>query len=451
MNLGEIVELVFGLVVLAFMLYFIIIVPIAFINDSSKPRYRRRRRTTYRKYGTNWKESRDFEYTGSYNSSEFLVYFIENEDLNALKVGVGTGGRLLQLLNSYASKNSESKNIGWKVLKVAKFTDVNSDYILDKIYGEQAEKKAHYYWRYVLKLPIHLEQDQLGYSKVKEFGNTHWVLTKGYTETVEKNKVCEVSTWNFIKQSPGFIEEIPNFMGYESRELKILHPEHLLLSEPPGYPDFKLQRVNHFKDVLRQSQVEKTLEEKFWEKVDKDSSDCWLWTGAVTKKEQQNSYAIFSHEGRNQLAQRVAWALEGLEKIDNSTLENLCGNKRCVKPEHWAKSLRRRNSNGEKRISSFKCTNKKCNRPSETFTKATLCEPCRQKVKRVRRKIRSNLSVENLSSLEEQDLSNLNSISVNRIGKISIYQCISKDCTWPSSSMFESAYCEICKKKMSKN
>ena len=54
--------------------------------------------------------------------------------------------------------------------------------------------------------------------------------------------------------------------------------------------------------------------------MDKDSSDCWLWTGAVTKKEQQNSYAIFSHEGRNQLAQRVAWALEGLEKIENSTL-----------------------------------------------------------------------------------------------------------------------------------
>ena len=40
----------------------------------------------------NWKELRDFEYIGSYNSTEFLVYFIENENLNALKI---TPSRLL--------------------------------------------------------------------------------------------------------------------------------------------------------------------------------------------------------------------------------------------------------------------------------------------------------------------------------------------------------------------
>lgn len=418
MNFGEIAEFLFGLIMLAFMLFFIIVVPIAFINDANKPSYRRRRKITYRKYKTDWKELRDFEYTDRYNSSEFLVYFIENEDLNALKVGVGTGGRLLQLLNSYTSKNIESKNIGWRILKVAKFTDSNSDYILDKIYGEQAEKKAHYYWRYVLKLPIYLEPNQLGYSQVKEYGNTRWVLTKGYTETAELNKVCEVSTWNFIKASPGFIEEVTNFMGNESRELKLLHLDHSVLNEPPGYADFKLQRVRHFKNALLNSPADKTLEEKFWEKVDRDSSNCWLWTGAVTKKGQKNSYAIFSHEGKNQLAQRVAWAIEGLETINNSTLENTCGTKTCVKPEHWTKTLRRLNSLGEKLVSAYVCTNEGCNRPSMTISKPSLCEPCKQSVKRKRR-------------------------SGNK--KISTYQCTNEGCNNPSVTTTKSSLCEKCR------
>jgi hypothetical protein len=418
MTLGEIVELIFGFALLAFMLFFIIVVPIGLINDANKPRPRKRSRSTYKKYKINWAELRDFEYTGQHNSSEFLVYFIENENLNALKVGVGTGGRLLQLLESYTSKSIESTNVGWKILKVAKFTDSNSDYILDKIYGEQAEKKAHYYWRYVLNLPIYLNQNQLGYSQVKEYGNIRWVLTKGYTETAELNKVCEVSTWNFIKASPGFIEEVTNFMGNASRELKLLHSDHSLLNEPPGYADFKLQRVRHSKNALLNSPAEKTLEEKFWEKVDRDSGNCWLWTGAVTKKGQKNSYAIFSHEGRNQLAQRVAWAIDGLETISNSTLENTCGTKTCVKPEHWTKTLRRLNSLGEKLVSAHLCTNEGCDRPSMTITKPSLCEPCKQSVKRKRR--RGNK-------------------------KISTYQCTNDGCSNPSVTTTKSSLCEKCR------
>jgi hypothetical protein len=110
MTLGEIAEFVFGLAMFAFMIFITISVFIGMVSDSKTPYRRRRRSPAYRKYKINWKELRDFEYTDSYNSTEFLVYFIENENLNALKVGVGTGGRLLQLLNSYTSKNTESKN-----------------------------------------------------------------------------------------------------------------------------------------------------------------------------------------------------------------------------------------------------------------------------------------------------------------------------------------------------
>jgi hypothetical protein len=210
-------------------------------------------------------------------------------------------------------------------------------------------------------------------------------------------------------------------MGYESRNLILRHPEHSLLSEPPGYADFKLQRVRHYKNTSLRPPIEKTLEEKFWEKVDRESSNCWLWTGAVTKKGQKNSYAIFSHDGRNQLAQRVAWALEGLETINNSTLENTCGTKTCVRPEHWIKTLRRLNSLGEKLVSTHLCINVGCDRPSMTITKASLCEPCKQSVKRKRRRGSK---------------------------KISTYQCINEGCTNPSVTTTKSSLCEKCRQKI---
>jgi hypothetical protein len=60
------------------------------------------------------------------------------------------------------------------------------------------------------------------------------------------------------------------------------------------------------------------------------------------------------------------------------------------------------------------------------------------------------LSVENYSTLQDKELINLNPIGIKMIGKISVYQCISEGCAWPSSSMLESTYCEICKKKRAK-
>jgi len=447
MNLGEIVELIFGLAMTAFMLYIIFIIPFGLLSDSKKPKYRRRRRSTHRGHKSYSYTPPDFDYYHSYNKSEFYVYFIENENLNALKIGVGNGGRLLQLLNSFEERNEQSLNIGWRLLRLAKFANYKIDYELGKAYGNEAEKKAHYYWRNVLHLPIYLTDLQMGYSKVKNYGEVNWTLTKGYTETVEKNRVCEVSTWNYVVNSFGFIEEFNDYAGYEPRELKLLYPEHFDVTKPINYDDFKFKQVRHFFDYELSPKDKKSIEERFWERVDKRSGNCWMWTGAATSKDMSRAYGLFNYDGKLEVAHRIAWVLERKEDIENSTLENLCGNKRCVKTDHWGVSLRSKNNFGEKRVSTFQCISEGCERPSETVTKAALCEPCRQKVKRVRRKIGTQVSVENYSSLQDNDLINLNPINIKTIGKISIYQCISEDCTWPSSSMFERTYCEICKKK----
>jgi hypothetical protein len=451
MTLGEIVELIIGFAILGFMLVFIIIVPIQILNQPKRRTTRRRTRKSYKsKSSFNSYGPKDFDYYHNHNKLNFFVYFIENEDLGALKIGVGSGGRLLQLLNSYQDKNELSSNIGWKLLRLAVFADFENEYELGKIYAEQAEKKAHYYWRNVLHLPIHLTPLQMGYSKVKNYGEVNWTLTKGYTETVEKGKVCEVSTWNYVINSYGFIEENNAFMGSQPRELNLLHQNHSALNEPLEYEAFTLKQVRHFFNNELSPKDKKSMEERFWERVDKKFDDCWMWTGAATSKDESRAYGLFNYDGKLELTHRLAWVLEGKEDIENSTLENRCGHKKCVKTDHWGVSLRSKNNFGEKRVSTFQCTSEGCERPSETFTKATLCEPCRQKVKRIRRKKRNQFSVENYSSLQDKDLINLNPISIKMIGKISVYRCISEGCTWPSSSMFESAYCEICKKKRAK-
>jgi len=448
MTFGEIIELIFGLAMTAFMLFLIFIIPFGLFSDSKKTKYRRRRRSTYRKYKPY--SPPDFDYYHSYNKTEFLVYFIENEKLGALKIGVGSGGRLLQLLNSYQDKSEQSEGVGWRLLRLAKFSDYENSYDLGKVYANEAEKKAHFYWRNVLKLPIHLKDFQMGYSKVRNYGDINWTLTKGYSETVDRSRVCEVSTWNYVINSYGFIEEHNAFMGYEPRELKLLHQNHSVLNEPLEYEAFTLKQVRHFFDNELSPKDKKSMEERFWERVDKKIDDCWMWTGATTTKDESRAFGLFNYDGKLELTHRLAWVLEGREDIENSTLENRCGHKKCVKTDHWGVSLRSKNNFGEKRVSTFQCTSEGCERPSETFTKATLCEPCRQKVKRIRQKKGNQLSVENYSSLQDKDLINLNPISIKMIGKISVYQCISEGCAWPSSSMLESTYCEICKKKRAK-
>lgn len=436
MDFGEIFELIIGFVILGFILFFILVAPIQFLNE---PKRRPRRRSSRRPYKLKSAyvsyKPKDFDYYHIYNKTRFFVYFIENLDLNALKIGVGTGGRLLQLLNSHQDKSENSQNIGWKLLRLAVFADFETEYELGKIYAEHAEKKAHYYWRNILRLPIYLTAQQMGYSKVKNYGNVNWTLTKGYTETVERGKVCEVSTWNYVIKSSGFIEEQNDFMGYQPRELKQLNEEHSRLEEPLEFENFKLKRVRHYYEQELTTKEKKSVEERFWAKVDRANSDCWEWKGTKTNQK----YGIFQFLDQLSAAHRIAWILEGREEIENSLLDNVCGNKSCVKPDHWKKSARRKVANDEKRISSFKCSNDGCNRPSRAIMKASLCESCRQKEKRIRGESRSNLSDEDILIFKKR-----------LIGRISVYKCISQDCVWPSSSMLESTYCEICKRKMSK-
>jgi len=243
---GTFVDLVVGIAILGFSLFILIAIPISMINDSKKPKNRKRntKPADYHSRDINFQNA--FDYYHESDHSQFLVYFIANDNLGALKVGVGNFGRLQQILESYERKEIDSPNIGWKVLKIAKFSHSHVDYESGKVNGNEAERRAHYYWRYILHLPLFLKNDQMGFSRIKKNGKILWVTTPGYTETADMMKVCEVSTWNFISKSIGFMGEIDPPAEYRGRELRLLYPHHSDLDSPPNYGKFKLTSINHY-------------------------------------------------------------------------------------------------------------------------------------------------------------------------------------------------------------
>lgn len=86
----------------------------------------------------------------------------------------------------------------------------------------------------------------------------------------------------------------------------------------------------------------KTLEERFWEKVDKSGGEdaCWGWTSATTSKTRDcGTYRpprpVFRLDGRNVHAARVAWQLYRGCVIPKGYIAcHTCDNPGCVNPTH---------------------------------------------------------------------------------------------------------------------
>jgi len=84
----------------------------------------------------------------------------------------------------------------------------------------------------------------------------------------------------------------------------------------------------------------KTLEERFWSKVNKQSgtygadgkfaTECWEWTGALMTQ----GYGHLRIDGRNKKAHRILFALNGIELKPENCVLHKCDNRLCVNPDH---------------------------------------------------------------------------------------------------------------------
>src|ERR1700726_975166 len=60
------------------------------------------------------------------------------------------------------------------------------------------------------------------------------------------------------------------------------------------------------------------------------TEDCWIWTGAHISA----GYGYFAHGGKSRRAHRVIWVWLYGNYDTKLTLDHVCGNRSCVKPQH---------------------------------------------------------------------------------------------------------------------
>ena len=108
-----------------------------------------------------------------------------------------------------------------------------------------------------------------------------------------------------------------------------------------GCGQFTIWRVrkNGWNTYIHGHQSRRPVEDRFWEKVDKNGpipdhcperGPCWIWMGS----RKDFGYGDFARDGRLWLAHRVSWEIHYGPVPDGIQVCHQCDNPSCVRPDH---------------------------------------------------------------------------------------------------------------------
>ena len=362
----------------------VLLIPLAIINGivmaiSSLRRKRQiKRRALSRVTNLNYtsvpvltRRSSPIRYLAHRNAGRFYVYMIFNPTLNAIKIGVGTYGRIEQHLSSVNSPSEDGTSVGWRLLRLGQFSSLAQFDEIERVNAFAAESAVLRYWRRGLNLQPHLDKAQMGFSRLNVYGREDWVHTSGWSETVNADNICEVTTWNLVRKSPGFEEEVEQdqyfreliFRGYLALEGDGLDRYLNLKSLSTNY------EYGQAFNRIRPLEIGETNEQRFWKHVERGAEDeCWNWLGTLSQK----GYPIYIWDGKSSPCHRIVRHVMGLQEYESKLTYNLCGKRDCINPQHW----------GAKQQNTFKCSTPGCENDCSTTTKSTLCEKCKSRNRR---------------------------------------------------------------------
>jgi len=88
--------------------------------------------------------------------------------------------------------------------------------------------------------------------------------------------------------------------------------------------------------VTNRPDLGKTVEARFWEKVDKSGPrGCWVWTASVNPRTGYGQFIVMgAKRGYPRMAHRVAWELMRRPLAPGEVIDHLCRNRACVNPDH---------------------------------------------------------------------------------------------------------------------